>query len=304
MTDHRDANPVLVTGATGGIGAELVRLLVAAGEPVRAMCRRPEQFDGLRAAGAEPVLADFDDEGSLRTAMTGCDRVFLLTAPSPQQLKQEKRAIAAAVAAGVRKVVRVSASDSNTTTGVPWARAHAFADAALAATDLDWTVLRPSAFLQNLAGSAPTIRRGLLPQTTGRGALAWIDSRDVAEVAARVLTTPGHARATYFLTGPEPLTMTEVAERTGRSLGHPVRFLQIPSLVFLLLVRFAGRQSWWMSRGLRVQFAGVVRPGHDNDVTHEVERLLGRPPRRLEDYLRDHEQVFAPGTRRRPGVVT
>lgn len=283
---------MLVTGATGGIGAELVRLLVAAGQPVRAMCRRPDQQDSLRTAGAEPVLADMDDAASLQLAMAGCERLFLLTAPTPDQLAQEKRAIDAAVAAGVQRVVRVSAGDSNVGTGVPWAQAHAHADAYLAATELDWTVLRPAAFFQNFEGAAVTIRRGLLPQTTGRGALSWIDTRDIAAVAAHVLRTTGHERATYFLTGPEALTMSQVAERFTNVLGRRVRFVQLPGYLYAALLRYAGGQSWFTALGLRVQFADVIRPGHDLDTTYEVQRLLGRPPHSLTDYIRDHADTY------------
>ncbi len=287
-----DTAPILVTGATGTIGGELVRLLVAAGRPVRAMARRPAQLTALADAGAEPVLADLDDAAALRTAMTGCAQVFLLTAPMEDQLAQERRAMDAAVAASVRRIVRVSAGDSNVGTAVPWARAHAHADRYLAGTGLSWTVLRPSAFFQNLVGSAPAVRRGFLPQTTGRGASPWIDARDVAAVAAAVLTSAGHDRATYFLTGPQPLTMTAIAERLGAATGRRVRFVQLPSPVFWLMLRTVGGQSRFMAGGLRAQFADVVRPGHDIDATAEVDRLTGRPARTLDDYLHDHLEAF------------
>ncbi|TKV58474.1 NAD-dependent epimerase/dehydratase family protein [Nakamurella flava] len=284
--------PVLVTGATGTIGSELIRLLTAQGVPVRALVRRRDQQQRLAGSGVEAVLGDLDDADSLRRALTGCDRLFLLTAPFPGQLDQERRAIDAAVTGGVQRLVRISAGDSNVSTDVPWAKAHAQADTYLATTELNWTVLRASAFLQNFAGSAPAIRRGILPQTTKNGAESWIDARDVAAVAARVLTEDGHDRATYFLTGPQALTMAEIAAVFGRVLGRRVRFVQLPGYVFAAMLRVAGKLSPFTTKGLRIQFAGVVRPGHDIDTTYEVPRLLGRPSRTVEDYLRDHLDIY------------
>lgn len=289
-----EAERVLVTGATSDIGSALVPLLVADGVQVRAMCREQSQQAALKQSGAEPVLADFDDESSLRAAMTGCSTLFLVTAPTPDQLNQEKRAIDTAKAVGVSRVVRISAADSNRVTAVPWANAHGWADHYLADSGLNWTILRPTAFMQNLAQQAPTIRLGLLPQTTGRGEVAMIDTSDIAAVAHRVIVEDGHDRATYFLTGPESLTMGRVAEVFSERLGKRVRFVQLPSWIYAVALRAAG-QSWWTARGLRVQFAEVIRSGHDVDVTSEVARLIGRPAHTLRDYVQANREQFTRG---------
>jgi uncharacterized protein YbjT (DUF2867 family) len=113
------SGPVLVTGATGDVGGEVVRLLVAAGTKVHALHRRPEQASALAELGAEPVLGRLDDESDLRKLMGTVDRLFLLTPPVAQQVDLERHLIAGAQTARLRHVVRISASDSNSRSPVP-----------------------------------------------------------------------------------------------------------------------------------------------------------------------------------------
>lgn len=285
--------PVLVTGATGDVGGEVVRLLAAAGTEVHALHRRPEQASALAELGAEPVLGRLGDESDLRRVMGRVDRLFLLTPPVAQQVDLERMLIGAAQATHLQHVVRISAGDSNPRSPVPWARAHAWGDRRLAGTDLDWTSLRPSAFLQNLASQAAAIRRGLLPHTAGTGGVGWIDTRDVAAVAARVLLDgpAAHRLATYFLTGPESLTFTDVAERLTAGLGRRVRAVALPRPAYVALLRAAGVDAF-MAHGLAAQFADVVRHNVDIDTTSEVERLTGDAPRTIDRWVEEHHDLF------------
>ncbi len=189
---------ILVCGATGGIGGELCKLLKAAGAPFRAMARRQEQVDRFRQQGMDAVLGDFDRPETLAAAMQGCDTMFLITPPNPDQFTQETGAIDAAKRAGVGRVVKISASDGNVRTPVPWARTHALIDHHLRAAGIGWTLLKPTAFMQNFLWFKKPIAKGFLPQVTGDGSVSWVDTRDVARVAAAVLTQEGHAGATYF----------------------------------------------------------------------------------------------------------
>lgn len=287
------SGPVLVTGATGDVGGEVVRLLVAAGTAVHALHRRPEQASALAELGAEPVLGRLDDEADLRRVMGRVDRLFLLTPPVAQQVDLERQLVAAAQATHLQHVVRISAGDSNVRSPVPWARAHAWGDRRLAATDLDWTSVRPSAFMQNLSWQAETIRRGLLPHTAGGGGIGWIDTRDVAAVAARVLLDgpAAHRRATYFLTGPESLTFADVAGRLTAGLGRRVRAVALPKPAYVALLRAAGVDAF-MAHGLGAQFADVVRHNFDIDTTSDVERLTGDAPRTMDRWIEEHHELF------------
>ncbi|NAZ81719.1 NAD(P)H-binding protein [Kineococcus sp. R8] len=290
----------LVTGATGTIGRTLTRSLVEAGVPFRVMCRRPEQVDEFTANGIEAVRGDLTDPAGVRAALSGCEQLFLLPPAGPGMGEQAIGAIDAAREAGVHHVVKVSASDAAPGSPVPWAADHARADAHLRASGLAWTVLSPACFMSNLLPVAPLVRRGVLPGTSGRGATPWIDDRDVAAAAARVLRDPetrggtGRDGREYRLTGTPPLSFPDVAAALTAELGHRVRYVHLPGPVLLLGLRAAGSSSW-AARGLVAQFAAVVRHGLDGvrTTSGDLGDLLGRAPTDLAAYVRDHRHAFA-----------
>lgn len=283
---------ILVSGATGAIGGEICTLLSAANVPFRAMARRQTQVEALRARGIDAVRGDFDRPETLDAALRGAEVLFLITPPTPAQFEQEIAAIDAARRAGVGRIVKLSASDANIHSTVPWARTHARIDHHLRAAGLAWTILKPTAFMQNFLWFKDPIARGFLPQVAGKGSVSWVDTRDVARVAATVLRESGHASATYFLTGPETLDMAEAAARLGAVTGRKVRYLDLPNPLFAALLRVTGN-SRWLTRGLVVQFADVVAGHHDIDPTCEIERLTGVPPHDFTSFVRDHRDAFA-----------
>ncbi|WP_369068651.1 NAD(P)H-binding protein [Kineococcus terrestris] len=286
---------VLVTGATGDVGTALVDELTRLGTPFRVLARRPGQVRGFTERGVDAVEGSFEDPAGLREALRGCEQLFLNTPPSPHQFRWNRDAVDAAVAAGVRHVVKVSASDANPRSAIPWARDHALADEHLRRSGLAHTVLRAGAFTKNLLVEAAAVRRGWLPQTSGHGATAWVDVADVAAVAARVLTDPavrggtGEDGRTYLLTGDRPLSYPEVAEVLTQVLGHRVRYLHVPAPLFHGVLRASGVPAW-QARGLVHQFVDVVRRGHDGGrrCSDDVLDLLGRPARTVADFAREH----------------
>ncbi|WP_445445021.1 SDR family oxidoreductase [Clavibacter sp. km3a] len=278
---------ILVTGATGGVAGRVVALLADRGEPVRALCRRPDQVEAFRARGVDAALGDLGRPGTLGPALEGCDRMFLLTPVTPRQAELGRNAVEAAEAAGVRRVVHLSGGDATLDSRLPWARACAETDALLRASRLAWTLLRPSAFMQNVLQSAPAIRRGVYPQTTGRSAIGWIDAADIARVAAQVLTEDGHEGRDHVLTGPEALTSRQVAERLSTALGRRIRYVHLPGPLFGLALRAGGADAW-LARGLVRQYAEVVRDGLDDvrAMSDAVSRITGTPPRSFLDFAR------------------
>ena len=282
---------ILISGATGGIGGEVCKILKKRGTAFRAMCRKQEQVDSFHNKGIDAVLGDFDRPDTLVAAMKGVETMFLITPPTPDQFAQETAAIDAAKRAGVGRIVKISASDSNVRSPVPWARTHALIDHHLRAAGVAWTILKPTAFMQNFLWFKDPIAKGFLPQVTGKGSVSWVDTRDVARVAATVLVEEGHEGATYFLTGPETLDMKEAAKRLSDATGHKVRYLDLPTPVFRAILRLTGN-SRWMAKGLVVQFADVVAGHHDIDPTFEIERLTGKPAHSFTDFVRDHAGQF------------
>ncbi|OWK30420.1 SDR family oxidoreductase [Sphingomonas dokdonensis] len=281
-----------ISDAAGGIGGEVCKTLSAANTPFRAMCRKQEQVDRLQTNGMDAVLGDFDRPETLFAAMTGIATMFLITPSTPDRFAREVAAIDAAKPAGGGRIVKRSASDGNVRSQVLWAQTHALIDQHLRATGIAWTILTPTAFMQNFLWFKDPIARGGLPQVAGKGSVSWVDTRDVARIAATVLTEDGHEGPTCFLTGPETLDMAEATRRLIAVIGHKVRYLNLPTPAFRAILRLTGN-SRWIAKGLISQFADVVAGHHDIDPTFEIERLTDKPPHGFVDFVRDHLRQFA-----------
>jgi uncharacterized protein YbjT (DUF2867 family) len=266
---------MLITGATGTVGRHVVELLRARGEGVRALTRDPARMPA--ADGMEVVRGDFDDAESLRRAADGVTAVFLLTAPPEPHAGHDLAMIAAARAAGVPRMVKLSAIG----TGVRYAGSvigswHLEGEEALRSSGLNWTVLRPSVFASNTLWWADAIRTGTpVPDTADGAAQGIVDPRDVAACAAAVLTWPGHDSATYTLTGPQALSVPEQAAILSQILGRDIEVRSAPAPV----AAWAAGVSW-------------ARDGHNATVTDDVPRLLDRPARPFATWAEDHRAAF------------
>lgn len=294
-TDRPDRPTTLVTGATGDIGSTLTALLSRGDLSFRVMCRRPGQIEAFRDRGVDAVLGDFTDPRSVRAALEGCEQLFLLPPFTPEMPEQSEAAIDAARDAGVRHVVKVSASDANPRSSVPWAADHGRVDAYLRQSGIAWTRLRAGAFMGGLLQLAPVIRRGVLPGISGHGATTWIDSADIAAAAERVLADPtrrggpGADGHDHLLTGTQPLSFPQVATVLTEQLQRRVRYLALPAPLVYLGLR-AARASRRDARGGIAQFHDVVRRGLDDVRVHtdDLTDLIGRPPVDMAAYVRQH----------------
>jgi uncharacterized protein YbjT (DUF2867 family) len=276
---------ILVTGATGTIGKTLVGLLAAAGEPARAMTRDPAR--ATFPAGVEAVYGDFTDADSLLSAVKGVDTVFLLSAA----LSDHDRALlSAAGSAGVRRVVKLSAIGTDDP-DLPTADLHRPGEEAVLAGDWNWTLLRPSSFASNTLGWAAGIRAGEPVQNlTGDGRMGIVDPRDVAAVAAAVLTTDSHAGQAYTLTGPDELSVPDQAGILAEVLGRPVQTAEVSddaAWAGLLAAGFDAARADSVLAGF-----AYVRAGRAAIVTPDVARVLGRPATSFRRWVEDHREMF------------
>lgn len=172
---------VFVTGATGEIGSKLLSFLQSSNTPTRVLCRRKDQADNFnQQLLVEAALGNLiQPVEALASHMSGCKTLFLLTPPGPNQLDMEINCINAAISSGtVEFIVKIAASDQRAETDVPWAKAHFFAEKymreACDKAGVKWASLRPSGFMSNLLTTAPAIRKGFLPQTSGDGRDPWV----------------------------------------------------------------------------------------------------------------------------------
>lgn len=279
---------ILVTGATGTVGSEVVRLLAARGEATRAMTRDPGR--AATPPGVEVVRGDYDDAPSLKRAVEGATALFLLSAPDPAIARHDRAMIDAARAAGVGRVVKLSAIGIDAPDA--WLGAwHLPGEQAAQASGMEWTVLRPSSFASNARQWAGLISAGQpVPNMTGPGGLGVIDPADVAAVAVEALTSSGHDGRTYTLTGPEALSVPEQVACLAEVLGRTIETVDVPA--------DAARQQFlsvgWTDAAVEGALASFerVRQGREATVTDDVQRVLGRRPRSFEAWVRDHRDAF------------
>ncbi|MFF3613120.1 SDR family oxidoreductase [Streptomyces sp. NPDC002580] len=281
---------ILVTGATGTIGSELVRQLAERGEKVRALTRDPAR--AASPAGVEVVRGDYHEPASVQAAMAGVLALFAVGVLGPGDADADAMLVSAARAAGVRRIVKLSAIGTGDPALGPVGNWHLEGERAVRESGLEWTVLRPSSFASNTLSWAADLRAGeAVPDMTGAGTQGVIDPRDVSEVAAEVLLAPGHAGLVHTLTGPELLTTADQAAALAEVLGRPVTTVDVPPGELRARLLRAGMPDTY-AEGVLAGTA-YVRRGGNAVVTDDVRRVLARAPRTYAQWALDHRAVFA-----------
>ena len=281
------ANPlILVTGATGTVGSEVVRQLVQGGHRVRALVRDLAKASKF-GAEVEVVKGDFSKPETLTAAFVGVDKAYvLLPAIGPEFPELEGNAFNAAKKAGVKHVVKQSSFVmEDFMAGTPFAEWHGASEKRLRALGVAWTILRPHFFDSNL------IEFGIMPRgglffPAGDGKDAPIDPRDIAAVAVKVLTTPGHEGKIYELTGPALLSFAEVVQKVADITGKPLKYVDVPEAVWRQEMLSAGAPSP-VVESLFAYFAGGVKAGRIR-MTSTVSELLGHPARTVEQWAKNN----------------
>ena len=288
------ATTILVTGATGTIGSRVLEELADRGVTVRAACRDPEREQATLPEGVEWVEFDFERPETWGVAFEGVDAMFLMRPPAITRVGDSiTPAIDAAERVGVEHVVVLSVLGAEKNPILP----HRKIEKHVLDTDLDWTFLRPSFFMQNLI---QTHREEIVEQDeivvpAGSGTTSFVDAADIAAVAATALAEPGHEGQAYDITGPEALTYHEVAAVLSDVLDREISYDE-PSLIeFVRHSRRQGRD--WPFIVVMAGIYTTARLGLAGRVTDDVERLLGRPPRSFREWAEENAEAFEPGER-------
>lgn len=280
-------NRILVTGATGNVGSEVMSLLHEQGHQVRAAVRSHTGSSHSLLNDVETVKFDFKQPQTFEPAFVGINTLFLVRPPAISQVKKYiYPAIDAAQAAGVERVVFLSLLGAEHNPIVPHARIEAY----IQSIGLPYTFLRPSFFMQNLS----TIHREDIRDNNdifipaGKGKTSFIDVRDIAATAVKVMTELGHENKAYSLTGDQALDYYQVAEIFTTVLGRQIVYTN-PSIF-----KFAYQMY---KRGLGVDFIAVmmgiyttVRLGLAAKVTADVAQLLQKAPISMEEFVRDYQE--------------
>jgi NAD(P)H dehydrogenase (quinone) len=278
---------IAVTGATGEVGGRVVRLLAEQDVPIRLVVR-----DAARAPEGFEVFggASYADGEAMRRGFEGADTVFLVSAGEDEhRIDLHYSAVDAAAAAGVRRIVYTSFAAAAPDTAFTFGRDHFHTEERIKQTGLEWTFLRDNIYLDYVPFFAGA--DGVIRGPGGDGSFAGVTRDDIAASAAVVLTTEGHAGAAYVMTGPEALSLAEAAERVGRVAGRPVTYEQ-ETIEEARASRAPTGAPAWEIEGWVTTYVSIAE-GELERVSGDVERLTGRKPQGLDDFLAAHPESYA-----------
>ena len=280
---------ILVTGATGTFGHLIAEMLQRDGEKFRVMVRDRARFDLI---GVEVEVGDFAEPDRLDAALSGIERVFLASFDRGDFVSLQANVIAAAKRQGVRHIARISTMFIDEPRFASIMQASIEGERQLEDAGIGYTHLRPSWVLQNFlpTSAATPVRENLIRLPVGDGRVGFVDARDVAEVAAKVLTEPGHDGCAYELTGPAARTHGELAEALSQATGRQIRFEDLAPGAYIDELAAAG----WPRKSIETMdmlFADI-RAGGAAVLRDDVKRVTGRTPFGIDDFARAHEHLF------------
>ncbi|MER6947534.1 NmrA family NAD(P)-binding protein [Nonomuraea sp. NPDC000554] len=273
---------ILVTGATGSVGRHVVSSLAEAGLEVRALVRDPGR--AALPEGVEVARGDLSSPSTLEPALRDVESVYLMWPRLPVQ-----PGVVDAIARHARRVVYLSTDVPDLEDGEQPTIFHQEIERQIRKSGLRWTFLRPIDFATNTLGWADQVRQGVVRWPYGQASRSLIHERDIAAVAVHVLTSAGHDRAGYVLTGPESLTHAEQVRIIGEAIGREVRWEDLPPETAREQLTAAWGDAEFVAARLKAWAGFVDSPER---VTDTVERLLGRPARTFRSWAEEHADDF------------
>lgn len=288
-TSHEIGIPILITGATGNVGTEVIRELLDLGTTPIAAVPESEIGSDRIPKTIERRPFDFIDAQTWEAAMDGVKKVFLMRPPHISSIKRDMLPFLRHLATlEIESVAFLSVQGADRNRLVP----HRKVEDYLVELDLPYTFVRPSFFMQNLTTTHLTEirdeRRIYVP--AGDGRTNFIDVRDIGVFFARVLTEAGHVREAYTVTGVQSFSYAEVAERLSDLTGVGCRYVSARPIPFLLYHRRMGK-PWGFALAMLVLYS-VAKLGKADGTTDTFGRIVGRPAGTLDTFIKDHAQIL------------
>jgi uncharacterized protein YbjT (DUF2867 family) len=286
---------ILITGATGSNGLEIVKLLSRTGVPCRALVRTKEKAGALQnLPGVQLVFGDFTHPDTLAPTLEGVDRALLISSIDPALPQIQGKFIQAAKLAGVPYIVKFSGAwklggaDLREWRFTRW---HAEAEKILEDSGLAFTHLQPNQFMQVYLRFQPTIAsQGKFFAASKDARVSPVDIRDIAAVAVAVLTSSGHEGKSYVITGPESLTYYEIADKLSAAIGRKVTYVDVPIEQARKSLVDTGASEWYVD-GQMEQFR-VRLKGYQAAVTTVVSEVAKKTPITFDQFARDYAPYF------------
>jgi uncharacterized protein YbjT (DUF2867 family) len=300
MTPKNDQNLILVTGATGNVGTELIKELSTRGAIFRAGVHSNKSSNkiGTISSRVQLIETDYDKPETLRRACEGVSKIFLLTPDSPRAVELASNLVKEAKKAGVKHIVKqsnilVTEMESSTN----YARLHREAEKIIEESGLQFTFLRPNDFMQNFVNFfAPTIKTNSAFYIPGGDAkVSFVDVRNIAAVAAKVLTEHDESGTRYFgkaynITGPEALSYLQAAEILSNTAGKKINYVNITEADARRGMKDVGMNEWFIN--IALELFDNYRKGYASQVSDAVESITGNKPISFSQFTMDYAGAF------------
>jgi uncharacterized protein YbjT (DUF2867 family) len=278
----------LITGATGDVGSKVVHQLIQRGERPRIFVRNAEKAQAQFGNQVDIRVGDLADAASLQRASEGVEKLFLVNS-GPQIPVLDDLAAQAAKSAGIRHIVKLSSFDVEQKLAIGvW---HEKGEAAIRASGIAFSFVRPTGFMSNLlAWSRSIVAEGIVRSSTGDGRRPFIRSEDIAAVAVCALTTNDFVGKVVSITGPQALSFVEITEKIGGAIGRQLKYQPISDDEAGR--RFSATGASPEEIAAHVELWRAIREGRVGETTNEVERILGRKPVALDQWLVENATAF------------
>ena len=281
------ATTILVTGATGTIGSQLVSALKGKNDvAVRVGVRNAAKAEALKGGNVTPVDFEYTRLDLIQKAVEGVDKLFLVTPFSQDQVDLAARLIDYAKVAGVKHIVKLSAFGSDFEPGIQLARWHRAVERYISGSGVKYTFLRPNNFMENFLNFYPPGQDGNIYLPWGQGACSFIAGADIAAVAATALTSGGHEDKAYVLTGPEAFTIGQAAATISEVTGRKANYVDVPEAAAKQAMLGMGMPEW-MVDGM-MELHAIDKAGYAGQVTDTVQKVTGRAPMSFAQFAKQH----------------
>lgn len=283
---------ILITGATGNVGTEVIKKLAEGKHPTRAFVRNRTQARDIALPGIDLVEGDFAKPKTFVRALEGVETLFLLTPSSADAEQQQCNLVDAAKNAKVKCIVKLSQLGASPKAHGRFQRYHGAVEDYIIKSRIPYTFLRPNLFMQGLLSFRPTIAsQGVFFSPLSQARISVVDVRDIGAVAAKALTETKHEGRTYDLTGPEALTHAEMAEQLSQAVGKPIKHVEVLPVVMKETLLKSGLPEW--------QAEGVVedyeryRKGEAEQVASTIRDITGHEASYFAQFALDYATRFA-----------
>ncbi|NDV20133.1 NAD(P)H-binding protein [Pseudodesulfovibrio sp. JC047] len=282
---------IFIPSGAGLLGTALIDSLDGRAEVVAGV-HSQARADALANSGVEARVFDFKDVNSIARVMAGCDRVFLSIPMQEKLSRYGHLTVEAAKKAGIEYIVRSSGYGASSDAHWRLGREHGMVDQFVEDSKITYTVLRPNCFMQNFIGPyAEMVRAGVIALPQEAAAVSYIDVRDVTDCAARLLLdNTGFENSFYALTGPEGLTLSQVAEKITAAIGRTVEYAPASEEAFVQLLQEQDVPQW--NNDMLVSLTRIIKLGMADNVTKAVEYVTGKPARTFDDFVAEHAAVW------------